>query len=684
MDLFRILGGGARFDRKRFRDDIEIFNPNSTTPKDAQAINDPEVQASLLNEIDFFKTTHTIVGTGKKKNGQKTEAKKHGVEQSTKDKNSDDIDKEGLSDNSDAEPAHTDSATSSSFQNQEAVYAFRKSHRIRVYGTDVPNPFRTFDDLASRYELRPYLRRNLTEAGYDKPTSIQMQAVPIILHGRDVMACAPTGSGKTLAFILPILHDLNGPEKIGYRALIISPTRELAQQIFHEIKKMSVGRKFKICVLTKATAATQAQDPKLRQKFDILISTPLRLVHALQQEEMELDHVRHLVLDEADKLLDLGFLSQTDEIFAACTHPRLQKSLFSATIPAGIESLASTAMRDPLRIVIGTRNAATETITQQLVYVGGEEGKLIAVRQLVQRGGLKPPVLVFVQSIERAKELFHELVYDGINVDVIHSERTKAQRDRVVEGFRAGRIWILIATELMARGLDFKGVNLVINYDFPQTVQSYIHRVGRTGRAGRAGEAITYFTRDDAQYLKSIVNVMKESGCDVPDWMLTLKKPRWVSENPSNIILWSFFFDQGTHNLYLMLLRGTPHSKTAKKNLKQRPVERGTINTMSSYDKKKIAHKRDIIENQKKRKAVAEDAEDAARVTEAGTKKKKKAEAWLEELKDRWEYNQMDLERTRMRITISEGVICLLAELIPHDLFRLALAHGYRNDRKDR
>lgn len=135
-------------------------------------------------------------------------------------------------------------------------------------------------------------------------------------------------------------------------------------------------------------------------------------------------------------------------------------------------------MRDPLRIVIGTRNAATETITQQLVYVGGEEGKLVAVRQLMQRGGLKPPVLVFVQSIERAKELFHELVYDGINVDVIHSERTKAQRDRVVEGFRAGKIWILIATELMARGLDFKGVNLVINYDFPQTVQSYIHRIG--------------------------------------------------------------------------------------------------------------------------------------------------------------------------------------------------------------
>jgi ATP-dependent RNA helicase DDX52/ROK1 len=181
-----------------------------------------------------------------------------------------------------------------------------------------------------------------------------------------------------------------------------------------------------------------------------------------------------------------------------------------------------------------------------LLFVGSEEGKLVAIRQLVQKG-LKPPVLLFVQSIERAKELFHELIYDGINVDVIHSERTKAQvsnlasnlayhlrcalthplqRDNIIDQFRAGRIWVLISTELMARGLDFKGVNLVINYDFPQTVQSYIHRIGRTGRAGRSGEAITYFTKEDAPYLKSIVNVMRESGCEVPEWMLTMKKPR--------------------------------------------------------------------------------------------------------------------------------------------------------------
>jgi ATP-dependent RNA helicase DDX52/ROK1 len=168
------------------------------------------------------------------------------------------------------------------------------------------------------------------------------------------------------------------------------------------------------------------------------------------------------------------------------------------------------------------RNAATDTIKQELLFTGTEAGKMIALRQLVQKG-IKPPVLIFVQSIERAKELFHELIFDGINVEVIHSDRTKAQRDNIIDQFRLGKIWVLIATELMARGLDFKGVNLVINYDFPQSVASYIHRIGRTGRAGRQGEAVTYYTQEDLQYMKGVVNVMKESGCDVPDWMLNIK-----------------------------------------------------------------------------------------------------------------------------------------------------------------
>ncbi|KAF9285082.1 RNA-dependent ATPase rok1 [Mortierella alpina] len=572
MDLFRMLGGGARFDKKRFKEDIEVFQP-----KAASTGLNADAEAALATELDFFKNKKSAA---KKAPVKKEKASKKSDSDSESDDDAegessgedqthegDDESEEEDSDESDSEDEEQEE-DSIGFESQEQLSLFRSHLKIKVYGTDIPNPFKSFEGLAKQYQLEPYLQRNILGSGFKKPTPIQMQAIPVILHGRDIMAMAPTGSGKTMAFVLPILHDLKGPEKVGYRAVIISPTRELATQIFNQIKKLSVGRKFKICMLTKATAATQGQAPHLRQKYDILISTPLRLVHAIQQEKMELGQVRHLILDEADKLLEQGFLEQTDEIFAACSHASLQKSLFSATLPSGVEALASTFMRSPIRIVIGSKNAATETITQKLVYCGSEEGKLIAIRQLIQ-GGLKPPVLIFVQSIERAKELFHELIYDGIHVDVIHSERTKAQRDKIVESFRQGKVWVLIATELMARGVDFKGVNLVINYDFPQTVQSYIHRIGRTGRAGRSGEAVTYFTNEDQTYLKSIVNVMRESGCEVADWMLAMKKP----------------------------------SKNEKKNLRQRPLGRSTINTMSSYDKKKIAHKRDMIANSKKRKA---------------------------------------------------------------------------------
>ena len=381
------------------------------------------------------------------------------------------------------------------------------------------------------------------------------------------MACAPTGSGKTLAFLLGMIHNLKGPAKKGFRGLIITPTRELAQQIHRELKKLCQNKPFKVCILSKATNVSSASVSNSLKNYDILISTPLRLVTAIQEKSIELHNVEHLILDEADKLMEEGFLEQMDEIFAACSGPKVQKSLFSATLPSSVEQLANTIMKDPIRIIIGQKNAATETIDQKLLYVGEEAGKLIAVRQMIQKG-FNPPVLIFVQSIDRAKQLFHELVYDGINVDVIHSERTQMQRDTIITNFRTGKIWVLISTELMSRGIDFKGVRMVINYDFPQTVASYIHRIGRTGRAGRRGEAITYFTKEDAPYLKSVVNVMKESGCDVPDWMLSLKKP----------------------------------SKNMKKNLKNRALERDDIKTTASYDMKKAKRKQDMVEASKRRK----------------------------------------------------------------------------------
>jgi ATP-dependent RNA helicase DDX52/ROK1 len=185
--------------------------------------------------------------------------------------------------------------------------------------------------------------------------------------------------------------------------------------------------------------------------------------------------------------------------------------------------LAGGVLRDAVHITIGKENTGASSIDQQLTFCGSEEGKLLAMRQLIQKG-LRPPVLLFVQSVDRAKSLFRELVFDGINVEAIHAEKTQKQREEIIRQFRVGEIWVLICTDLMARGVDFKGVQMVINYDLPQTAVSYIHRIGRTGRAGRRGTAVTFFTEDDLPKLRSIANVMRQSGCEVPEWMLSIKQ----------------------------------------------------------------------------------------------------------------------------------------------------------------
>lgn len=362
----------------------------------------------------------------------------------------------------------------------------------------IPPPVGTFDDMQLPAGVSSWLRVGIEEIGWLEPTPIQMQAIPCLLAGQDVVASAPTGSGKTGAFVIPMYAMLGGPKKEGTRGLIVSPTRELAVQIHQQCARLRSKCKVVVRLLTKATSASVSDS---QQSQDLLISTPARLVALITGKGVDLSTVRMVVVDEADKLFDHGFVEQIDEVLASCTHPSLQKALFSATMPPAVEQLAKSVMPSPVFVTIGGKVAASESVGQSLVFVGSEEGKLLAVRQMVQKG-LKPPVLMFVQSIDRAKQLFRELIFDGINVDVMHAERTQAQREATVRNFRAGDIWVLICTDLMARGIDFKGVKLVVNYDFPQSVVSYIHRIGRTGRGGRTGEAITFFTMQDAMYLR--------------------------------------------------------------------------------------------------------------------------------------------------------------------------------------
>lgn len=413
-------------------------------------------------------------------------------------------------------------------QQLERDNLFRKGHNIHVSGKNIPAPLRDFSELSLSYGCKAKLLRNLAELEFKEPTPIQRQAIPVLLSGRECFACAPTGSGKTLAFVCPILMKLKRASKDGIRAVILCPTRELATQTTRECKKFAEGCKFRIKLMSK-----QLVKGVDLSKFycDILISTPLRLKLAIRKKKLDLSRVEYLVLDESDKLFELGLLKQIDAVVKACSNPSIVRSLFSATLPDFVEELARTIMHDAVRVIIGRKNTASENVKQKLVFAGSEEGKLLALRQSFAES-LNPPVLIFVQSKERAKELHAELVIDNIRVDVIHSDLSQAQRDEAVDNFRAGKTWVLIATDVIARGMDFKAVNCVINYDFPDSSAAYIHRIGRCGRAGRSGEAITLYTEDDVPFLRNIANGMKTSGSEFPSWALGLRKKKWKKHRP--------------------------------------------------------------------------------------------------------------------------------------------------------
>ncbi|KAI5325436.1 hypothetical protein L3X38_034510 [Prunus dulcis] len=383
----------------------------------------------------------------------------------------------------------------------------RKDHNIHVSGNNIPSPLENFSELSSRYGCR------LFQSSY-------LAGNALLVLQQDLE--------KTLAFVCPMLMKLKHASKDGIRAVILCPTRELADQTTRECKKMAKGNKFYIKLMTKELARNSDFS---KRPCDILISTPLRLRLAIRKKKVDLSRVEYLVLDESDKLFELGLLKQIDSVVKACSNPSIIRSLFSATLPDFVEELARTIMHDAVRVIIGRKNTASKTIKQKLVFAGSEEGKLLALRQSFAES-LNPPVLIFVQSKERAKELYGELLFENIRVSAIHSDLSQTQRENAVDDFRAGKTWVLIATDVIARGMDFKGVNCVINYDFPDSAAAYIHRIGRCGRAGRSGEAITFYTEADITYLRNIANVMSASGCEVPSWAMALRKQKWKKHRP--------------------------------------------------------------------------------------------------------------------------------------------------------
>lgn len=403
-------------------------------------------------------------------------------------------------------------------------------HRVAVKGENIPPHMESFAALKT-YSIPSHMLSNLASSGYTEPTSVQSYCVPILLENRDLVAISPTGTGKTLAYLIPIFSKLAVPASssktktdTGARAMIIVPTRELAHQIHNECLKLAQGRKWKVVLFSKATANALSQGGA-QDNVDIIISTPLRLIAALQGGSLELKNVQHLVLDEADRMLDTEFMSQIQEIVNSCTNPNLQKALFSATLPSGAEKIAMEMLHNPIRVVVGLKDTPLPLISQSLTYVADDPSKLPSLLTYLAQP-YNPPILVFTSTQTRATSLAEELVLNSIsNVGCLHAGMTQKEREDAVSRMRKGESWIMVTTEVMARGMDFKGVREVINYDFPTSVQSYVHRIGRTGRAGREGKAITFFTDDDAPYLKMIANVILQSGFSVPEWITRLPKP---------------------------------------------------------------------------------------------------------------------------------------------------------------
>jgi ATP-dependent RNA helicase RhlE len=366
----------------------------------------------------------------------------------------------------------------------------------------------TFADFG----LHPLLLQAIAETGYTTPTPIQAQAIPPVVEGRDVMGAAQTGTGKTAAFTLPILHRLMplanasaSPARHMVRALILTPTRELADQVYESVKRYSKPTTLRAAVVFGGVDIGP-QKEALRRGVEILVATPGRLLDHVEQKNVSLSQVGILVLDEADRMLDMGFLPDLDRIIRLLPAQR-QGLLFSATFSNEIRKLGRSYLNHPIEIEVAARNATADTVSQ-IAYLLPSEAKRAAVVHLVKSRGLKQ-VIVFSNSKMGTARLTRQLVRDGVKAESIHGDKTQAERMKALEAFKAGELEVLVATDVAARGLDVAGVPCVINYDLPYNPEDYVHRIGRTGRAGASGEAIALYTPAEERLLLDIEKLTK-------------------------------------------------------------------------------------------------------------------------------------------------------------------------------
>lgn len=403
---------------------------------------------------------------------------------------------------------------------------------VEASGHDVPEPVLQFTNPP----LDDHLISNIKLASYKTPTPVQKYSIPIVMGGRDLMACAQTGSGKTGGFLFPILSQafINGPSTppqqaggaMGYRArkalptsLILAPTRELVSQIYEEARKFAYRSWVRPCVVYGgADIGTQLRS--MERGCDLLVATPGRLVDLIERGRISLGNIKYLVLDEADRMLDMGFEPQIRRIVEGEDMPPVQGRqtlMFSATFPRDIQMLARDFLKDYVFLSVGRVGSTSENITQKVEYVEDSDKRSILLDILHTHGaGL---TLIFVETKRMADSLSDFLINQAFPATSIHGDRTQRERERALEMFRNGRCPILVATAVAARGLDIPNVTHVVNYDLPTDIDDYVHRIGRTGRAGNTGLSTAFFNRGNRGIVRDLVELLKEAHQEVPSFL---------------------------------------------------------------------------------------------------------------------------------------------------------------------
>ncbi|WOL08053.1 DEAD-box ATP-dependent RNA helicase 37-like [Canna indica] len=402
---------------------------------------------------------------------------------------------------------------------------------VETSGENVPPPVSTFAEI----DLGDAVNENIRRCKYVKPTPVQRHAIPILVAGRDLMACAQTGSGKTAAFCFPIIsgimrgppsHRQRGSRTVYPSALILSPTRELSIQIHEEARKFSYQAGVRV-VVAYGGAPINQQLRELERGVDILVATPGRLVDLLERARVSLQNIRYLALDEADRMLDMGFEPQIRKIVEQMDMPtrgQRQTMLFSATFPREIQRLASDFLFNYIFLAVGRVGSSTDLIVQRVEFVLESDKRshlmdLLHAQRVNGTSAKQALTLVFVETKKGADSLEHWLCMNGFPATTIHGDRTQQEREQALRSFKSGATPILVATDVAARGLDIPHVAHVVNFDLPNDIDDYVHRIGRTGRAGKSGLATAFFNENNSSLSRSLAELMQEANQEVPQWL---------------------------------------------------------------------------------------------------------------------------------------------------------------------